>query len=704
MHRAVQVNGAGQHLPPPGMQRVVVAQQGHPPPTQVIGPSHPSHPQHGAWLAQQQHSQHQHPHPHHLQQQQGLPQPPPASYLPQPPPPPSTHYLPQPPPLPGSIGRSQPTMYPGGSSANSVPSSPVMHAVPHPGAAGPSAGPPASLPPPGPATQGSLAPPARVIPSAAGLRPHSGAGGPPPYGASPHPPSQQQLPPRGPPGANGLPPPPHLQQQQQYHAPQMMQPRPLLRPSIAPQPNTLLAAHLALNGSGPITATAAPAGPALARLAALNDSMIAALEKENPLDALRTVIAEHFTETGVVKIGLYDKSTQMSKVFEIPCSAFPRFQHLNYLLGVLSSFMTVHFAREFRLTTPDPTVAPPSPPSPPSASTTVPPPPPPHAPPVHIGYLLRAEDATWTSRFSTGARVELVGALTMHLMFKDLGNGAAGLRIESLEFDARAFEESVVRAAMEPLPAYEAAARGADKAAAGRDKAEDESEASRPAKGGRRGAAAKRGMVTRKRSASAKVEQDDEEGAGESGAVEQDDEKKRIAGAPIEGEDDGGVEQKGSAMRVPPSAVGGFGVTELGMRCLEIAESVAQLQELIALSLETGVGPIGPQSAQPPIAASSQNPTTNSFYSSVAASPLGGPPPPIPPPGQRPPSAGGDMAASPAASAPTGAGAANGSKRKLGGVPETRGEGAGDGMAEAAASPQKIPRGAGGARGRAKGR
>ncbi|BGP38877.1 hypothetical protein JCM10449v2_002815 [Rhodotorula kratochvilovae] len=661
----------GTMLPPPGMQRVGAP----PPPGQVIGPSHPSHPQHGAWLAHQQHLQQQ-----QQQQQQALPQPCASS------------------------------------SANSVPSSPLNHALPYP--------PQPGAPPPGsvPHQHRQLPPPPRSLPPTAGMRPPSALGahapqpgGAPPYGS----PIQQPLPAPPPPrqGMNGMHPQAGMQQQLQGGG---MPPRQMVRPSIAPQPNTLLAAHLALNGTGPITATAAPTGPALARLSALNDAIMLALEKESPLDALRTVIAEHFTETGVIKIGLFDKSTQMSKVFEIPCSAFPRFQHLNLLLGVLSTVLTVHFVREFRLTTPDPSL-PSSPSSPPT-------------PQVHIGYLLRAEDASWTSRFAHGARVDLLGALTMHLMFKDLGGGSAGLRIESLEFDAKTFEESVARGAMEPValpPSVPAASKEADEDAARASKARKASTAS------------KRGMVTRRRSASAKVEQevehedDDDRDAGD---AEREDKKPSPQ---REASREDGEEKKGAVVRVPASAVGGFGITELGMRCLEIAESVAQLQELIALSIETGVGPVeclstyGSRPAPPPpqhfapqqhpsqqqhpppppqqhqpyphqqpptpggggggappvgvaVAAAQQNPSTNSFYSSVTASP-----------GGRPPSAGAAGASGAQdAGSPGGVGAAG--KRKA-----DAGAGAGqaqEGEGGEPGSPQKVARGAGSARGRGRGR
>lgn len=100
-------------------------------------------------------------------------------------------------------------------------------------------------------------------------------------------------------------------------------------------------------------------------------------------------------------------------------------------------------------------------------------------------------------------------------------------------------------------------------------------------------------------------------------------------------------------------------------------------------------------SGPPPIAASSQNPSTNSFYSSVTASP-GGHPPPLPPAPQRPPSSaahGRTEMPSPAAA-----------KRKLDGGRGGEASGMGERTEGDPGSPQKVQRGAGGARGRARGR
>ncbi|GAA5981955.1 hypothetical protein JCM11641_006810 [Rhodosporidiobolus odoratus] len=673
----------GMGPPPPGMQRPV----GIPPGQHVIGPSHPQHPQHGARLAQQ-HSQH--------------------AYLP-----------PQPPqsgPSPARPGRSQPLAQPYPPQPGPQPPAPFPQAS----SPAPARGPP-QLPPQPPQSLNAPSP-AQLPPAVYHSSPHLQ----PAHVARPTPPQQ----------ATGLPPP-------VGPLPQPPQPR-LAMSAVPSQQNPLLGAHLAIHGcvsppslpsalktdrvsplpsirTGPITATAAPAGPALSRLAALNDAVIQASEDERPLEALRGVIAEHFTETGVVKVGLHDKGAQLSKVFEIPCSAWPRFQHLNLLLGVLSTSLSTTFAREYRLTMLEPTPAR----SPASPAHPGGPPPLPPAAHVHVGYLLQADDAVWSSRFSQGIKVDLVGTLTVHLLFKNLGSGTAGLRIESLEFESRGHEEWIVKEAMQAMPDVSSEARkraslsGALGIGNGGDAKVEDQDRPRSKKGA---APPQKGMVTRRRSASARSEARTEEAEDE----HSDDEERKVSADGLSSQEE--KSSRSHAVRVPLTPVGTFGVTEMGMRCLEIAESVAQLQDLIAFSVESGIGPIqslsrfadryrasptysisqlpggtpfpshAPPPATPassvqlPIAASHQNPSTNSFYSSVTASPSSGPGG-LP---RRPGTAGEGDAGSPASI---------GGKRKLSSSGLVGGYSNGDGFLDDPGSPQKMQRtAAGAARGRGRGR
>lgn len=209
--------------------------------------------------------------------------------------------------------------------------------------------------------------------------------------------------------------------------------------------------------------------------------------------------------------------------------------------------------------------------------------------PVHIGYLLRAEDALWSSRFVDGARVDLRGNLTMHLMFKDLGNGAAGLRIESLEFDARGFEDYVTRStlanierALVAAAADAATAHPALKNTAPDDGVKDDSQSEDGQGGSSRRRTSRtqpgRGMSTRRRSAASKTEQDNDD---DRATLHIDDDgaappcpppphSKDVKGHPLALKDHHGDLINLLRERVAPSPVGAFGVTEMGMRCLEV--------------------------------------------------------------------------------------------------------------------------------------
>lgn len=44
---------------------------------------------------------------------------------------------------------------------------------------------------------------------------------------------------------------------------------------------------------------------------------------------------------------------------------------------------------------------------------------------------------------------------------------------------------------------------------------------------------------------------------------------------------------------IPGEPVNAFGIPQATMRCLELAESVAQMTDLIAFSREEGLGPLG---------------------------------------------------------------------------------------------------------------
>lgn len=208
---------------------------------------------------------------------------------------------------------------------------------------------------------------------------------------------------------------------------------------------------------------------------------------------------------------------------EIPCSALPRFQHLNAICGVLQSALSLYQVHEFFLTTPDPSTS----------------------RPVHVGYLLKADDATWFSRFGNGVKVDLVGALTVHLVVTGV---IGGLRVESIEFASRGHEEFLAR----EFVATERVERMFD---TGVPEGEDGAEAAGKA-AGKKDKAKKPGASTRRRSQTKESEDAEEKEAEIKRGM--DERAGWISSVSYENH------------MLPISPVGSFGITEMGMRCLEV--------------------------------------------------------------------------------------------------------------------------------------
>lgn len=91
-----------------------------------------------------------------------------------------------------------------------------------------------------------------------------------------------------------------------------------------------------------LTATLVPVGQALRRLTSFNEAMALALEvrfsfpngllnaltddfvtpQAENIERLRSVVNEYFTETGIIKYSLYDKTANLRKVFGTSHSRF----------------------------------------------------------------------------------------------------------------------------------------------------------------------------------------------------------------------------------------------------------------------------------------------------------------------------------------------------------------------------------------------
>ncbi|KDE05539.1 hypothetical protein MVLG_04130 [Microbotryum lychnidis-dioicae p1A1 Lamole] len=347
----------------------------------------------------------------------------------------------------------------------------------------------------------------------------------------------------------------------------------------------MLAAQLAAMAAGLITATPTSVGPCLSRLTAFNESLALALEDTDILDSLRTLVADYFTDSGLIKFGLFDRTAQLHKIFEIPCSAFPRFQHLNTLCGVLLTSVQPSFVREFFLSAHHPVTG----------------------QPVHVGYLLRADEAVWSSRYSNGTKVELNGTLTVHFVVVPHtatgpggsatgssisgsaggGAGAGSLRIESMDFESRGHEEWVVKDSVvdELIETF----YDVDGEGGGISQYLKEEEARTTAQSRRSS-----GLMTTRRKSTNKDEAANGKNASMGGP--QSTKGHVLKPSTIEWNEEKrppGLQTKFRKTSHSPSAgVGSFGITEMGMRCLEIAESVASLQEVVTHSLRNGVGPL----------------------------------------------------------------------------------------------------------------
>lgn len=280
----------------------------------------------------------------------------------------------------------------------------------------------------------------------------------------------------------------------------------------------------------------------------LADQLTLAAQTDD-VNHMKSVVNDFFTPTGLIKLSLFDRNSRATKEFEVPCAAVPRFAALQNSSGVSAASLSPSFVREYFLTTPDPATK----------------------KPVHIGYVLDA-DATWTSRFDNGSRVDLRGFLRAHCVVTE----SRGLKIESIEFQSKHWDEVFVREMMAFEKVERMLAENAGGGGGGGDDDNNNNGGGRP-------------PLKRKRSAT----------------TDQVDFEQRTNGL---------LPASIDKLVLPPPKVGSFGITEMGMRCLEvsltfcstkrataqltrvcgiqIAESVANLQDLIKYSLDTGAGPV----------------------------------------------------------------------------------------------------------------
>ena len=224
---------------------------------------------------------------------------------------------------------------------------------------------------------------------------------------------------------------------------------------------------------------------------------------------------------------------------EIPASALPRFQHINLISGVTTTTINPSFVREFQLTTPSPATG----------------------QPIHVGFLLKAEKTSWMSHFDTGVVVELRGALTVHFVVVEIFNGSdrsgpssAGLKVESMQFSSRGHEEYIARNVV-ITDKVERLFENSLPAGNSLDLTESPTIPNQPPPGTSKGRPVRRTAGGRMKSNSKEeiIIEDKEDVAVGLGT-------ERLSSI-------AGVEFQRNVL--PPSPVGSFGITEMGMRCLE---------------------------------------------------------------------------------------------------------------------------------------
>ena len=203
---------------------------------------------------------------------------------------------------------------------------------------------------------------------------------------------------------------------------------------------------------------------------------------------------------------------------------------------MIHSAVSPALVREFLLTTPDPS----------------------SGRPAHVGYLLQADDTIWTSTFANGTRVDLGGSLTVHFVVT-----LNGLKIESIEFNSRGHDKFVGRdsiATERVERIYERRVDDEERERFEREEEERQREEDGEGRKRQKEKAKKPGASTRRRSAT----RDSED------AAEDLKDRRPCPGSHLEQLAPGLSTVRFDKHMLPVSPVGSFGITEMGMRCLEV--------------------------------------------------------------------------------------------------------------------------------------
>ncbi|KAF5390449.1 hypothetical protein D9757_005297 [Collybiopsis confluens] len=299
-----------------------------------------------------------------------------------------------------------------------------------------------------------------------------------------------------------------------------------------------------------ISPTALGHGQGLIRLLQFSGNLASESKQKHQLSWWNELIREYFTPKAIMRFTLWrDNQRNEAKPFEIGVPILPRFLLVTTQSGVKSMTLTLDGARE-RL--------------------------------YAYGHaIVECVTAVWTYKYNNGYTVALRGPLTVHVVVTAGPPHAPGsiaqppnmlLKFEDFQFDASYHDKYIaLESIMGPrsiespkTPRVRNVPPGAPAAAAGAISAAAGGSMSSPAMNGTAASGGGGG------------------GTDESNSGDQEDERKW--------EEPRVMIEKGF---IPGEPVNAFGIPQATMRCLELAESVASMTDLIAFSNEHELGPIG---------------------------------------------------------------------------------------------------------------
>lgn len=299
--------------------------------------------------------------------------------------------------------------------------------------------------------------------------------------------------------------------------------------------------------------------------------------QEDPMNYIRQLISDFFTDTANFKISLWDQKTEHNKSFDIPVSALGRFFYIFFDAGAVSMTPILDNPVELALY------------SPPSKNA--------EGRHIHVGYALDCEDCTWSIKYREGIKVDIAGKMSAN-MYKcnipiQTHEGGAMLmkevlKLDSFEFIGTSHVEWISRTALvtetidrliSPPPNPSSLPDPLIPLPSTTSDSNNPTPSPKPTNSKRRQSGS---AAARKRSLALAEEERKMAEAQQAVAVAA---AAAAAAAAIK-------TVKWESQRVPISPVGSFGIPEKSMRCLELIESVAQLAPLMCFGVANNLSPL----------------------------------------------------------------------------------------------------------------